>query len=92
MGVGEVKKEHEIHLIRREEMSIFGVCEVISFDDEGVRLMSIEGELSVEGEGIKIGVLDIDRGLVTISGKIDGFFYEGEEKNKKRGFFSKRSH
>ena len=50
-----------------------------------------KGELVVEGEGIKIGALDTDRGVVTLSGRIDGFFYVSEEKNEKRGFFSRFS-
>jgi hypothetical protein len=32
MGVSEIKKEHEIVLVKRSEMSVSGVCEVISFD------------------------------------------------------------
>lgn len=89
MSSPEIKKEHEIKLVKRKEMAIFGVCEVISFDDESVRLMSVEGEIYVEGEDIKIGVLDTDKGVVTLTGKINGFYYVSEEKNAKKGFFSR---
>lgn len=92
MAASEIKREHEIKILRRKEMSISGVCEVISFDEESIRLMSIEGEIYVEGEEIKIGVLDTDRGLVTFTGKINGFYYVSEEKNQKRGFFSRFAH
>ena len=43
MGMSEIKKEHEIVLVKRSEMSVSGVCEVISFDEESVRLKSVEG-------------------------------------------------
>jgi sporulation protein YabP len=89
MSVTEIRKEHEIKIIKRKEMSISGVEEVISFDEESVRLMSIEGEIYIEGEDIKIGVLDTDRGLVTLSGKINGFYYVSEDKGTKKGFFSR---
>lgn len=89
MSSPEIKKEHEIKLVKRKEMAIFGVCEVISFDDESVRLMSVEGEIYVEGEDIKIGVLDTDKGVVTLTGKINGFYYVSEDKNAKKGFFSR---
>jgi sporulation protein YabP len=92
MAASEIKREHEIKILRRKEMSISGVCEVISFDEESIRLMSIEGEIYVEGEEIKIGVLDTDRGVVTFTGKINGFYYVSEEKNQKRGFFSRFAH
>ena len=89
MSVTEIRKEHEIKIIKRKEMSISGGEEVISFDEESVRLMSIEGEIYIEGENIKIGVLDTDRGLVTLSGKINGFYYVSEDKGTKKGFFSR---
>ena len=89
MSVSEIKREHEIKLIKRKEMSISGVCEVISFDDEGVRLMSVDGEICIEGEEIKIGVLDTDRGVVTLSGRVNGIYYVSEEKHEKKGFFSR---
>ena len=89
MSVTEIRKEHEIKIIKRKEMSISGVEEVISFDEESVRLMSSEGEIYIEGEDIKIGVLDTDRGLVTLSGKINGFYYVSEDKGTKKGFFSR---
>ena len=89
MGATEIKKEHEIKMLKRKEMIISGVSEVISFDEESVRLMSLDGEMYIEGEAIKIGVLDTDRGVVTLSGKINGFYYVGEEKNEKKGFFSR---
>ena len=91
MGASEIKKEHEIVLVKRTEMSGSGVCEVISFDEESVRLKSLEGELFIEGSEVKIGVLDPERGVVTLSGKIDGFYYTDDEKGEKKGFFSRRS-
>ena len=85
------KREHEIHVIKRGFMSVSGVDEVLSFDENSVSLVSVEGELVIEGENIKIGALDTDRGIVTLSGKIDGFFYVSDEKNQKRGFFARFS-
>jgi len=92
MGATEIKKEHEIKMLKRKEMIISGVSEVISFDEESVRLMSLDGEMYIEGEAIKIGVLDTDRGVVTLSGKINGFYYVGEDKNEKKRFFSRLVH
>lgn len=89
MSVTDAKKEHEIRLIKRNELSVSGVLEVLSFDEENARLMSVDGEIYVEGEGIKIGVLDTDRGVVTLSGKIDGIYYGDDSKNEKKGFFSR---
>lgn len=85
----ENKREHEIHIVNRENMRVSGVSDVTSFDENGVTLVSIEGELVIEGEELKIGALDTERGVVTLSGKIDGFYYMNDEKKEKKGFFSK---
>ena len=85
------KREHEICIKKRNFMSVSGVDEVLSFDENSVTLVSVEGEIVIEGENIKIGALDTDRGVVTLSGKIDGFFYVSDDKNQKRGFFSRFS-
>lgn len=92
MGAAEIKREHDIKLFSRKEMSISGVREVVSFDEESVRLMSVEGEIYVEGENIKIGVLDTDKGVVTLTGKINGFYYVNEDKGEKKSFFSRLIH
>ncbi len=89
--MGVEKREHEIHVTKRGFMSVSGVDEVVSFDENSVTLISVEGELVVEGENIKIGALDTERGVVTLSGRIDGFFYVSDDKNQKRGFFSRFS-
>lgn len=85
------KNKHEIHILERREARILGVCEVVSFDEEGVRLNTVDGELFIEGEGIKIGTLDTDGGVVSLSGKINGFYYSEDRKNEKKGFFSRLS-
>ena len=71
-------------------MEIEGVIEVASFDDVTVTLVTDCGELNVEGKGLRIGVLDTERGVVSIDGNVDAIYYS-EERQKKRGsIFSKR--
>ncbi len=86
---GERKRAHEIRLIGREEMSISGVDEVISFDEEAVHLKSSGGELYVEGNDIKIGTLDTQSGTVFLTGRISAMYYASEESGEKKGFFSR---
>ena len=87
----ERKRAHEIQLIAREEMTVSGVDEVISFDDESVHLKSSEGELFVEGSQIKIGALDTVGGTVSLSGRINAIYYAGDG-GEKKGFFSRLMH
>lgn len=80
---------HEICVKQRREMSVTGVKDIDSFDETGAVLQTVGGELTVEGSELKIGVLDTDRGIVTLTGKINGFFYSSEQTEEKRGIISR---
>ena len=79
------RQPHEIRVGMRKDMNVTGVKEVISFDEECVVLRSGCGEMTVEGSGLHVGVLDTDRGVVTLSGKIDAIYYTDERPNERRG-------
>ncbi len=89
---GTMRKEGEILLFGRREMRLSGVVEVLSFDEESVCLSSVDGELCIEGEGLKIGTLDTERGLLGLEGRINGAFFTAEPESRKKGLFSKRKH
>ena len=81
---------HDISVKNRTKMSITGVVEVISFDEAAVSLKTICGEMTVEGEGLHIGVLDTERGLVALEGtSIDGIFYLRADGGEKKGLFGR---
>ena len=83
------KTKNEIILRGRSELIIGGVEEVINFDEEGVRLKSVDGEMIVEGSNIKIGTLDTDRGIVSMSGRINGIYFANDPEKQKKGLFGK---
>ncbi len=76
---------HEIRLGMRKEMSVTGVKEVLSFDESCVVLKSACGEVTVEGSDLRVGSLDTDRGVVTLSGRIDTVYYTDDRPTEKRG-------
>ena len=79
----------EIHLLHRQKLEVSGVDEVIRFDDNFALLKTTCGELNIEGKNIKIGVLDTDKGLVSLEGEIDGIYYTNENKQQKSGLFGR---
>lgn len=89
MGNIENTKVHEILTKGRESVKICGVIDVDNFDEYGVTMRTSMGGLSVEGENIRISLLDIDSGRVEIVGRIDGVMYFDENKISKKGLFSK---
>ena len=89
MNIQSERKTHEIHVGMRKEMSITGVSEVISFDETSVCLKNVCGEMTIEGNELKVGVLDTDKGVVTLEGRIDSIYYSADTPDEKHGFFSK---
>lgn len=81
---------HNISIRDRKHIDISGVKEVVSFDDTSVVMVTVGGDMTVEGDNLKIGVLDTDRGLVSIDGKISALLYEDESSTDgKKGILGK---
>ena len=71
----ELISKHHLQLETRKQLTLSGVTEVESFDEQTVELMTDCGALTVEGEGLHIGTLDISRGEVLVTGRINGLYY-----------------
>ena len=84
---GEPKK-HALSLTARTRAEISGVTEVESFDEHSVILITDCGEMTVEGDGLRVGTLDIARGVVEVEGKIGGMYYK-DAAAEKRGWRSR---
>lgn len=87
---GQTDRAHEIRLNMRKELKINGVKEVESFDETGAVLQTECGELSVEGQDIRVNILDVEKGEIVLYGRIDGMFYSSEHADGKKHPFFKR--
>ena len=77
MGEREMNeaKKHTLHIDARTRAMIEGVCEVESFDEQSVVLLTDCGEMTLEGEGLHVSTLDMARGVVAVDGRIDAVLY-----------------
>lgn len=80
---------HELILNSRERLTINGIKEIINFDENSVNLKTQCGELSVEGEGIHIDILNVEKGEALLRGKINGLNYFDGESGERRSLLSK---
>lgn len=88
--MSETDKEcQSIYLKGRKEMKIDGVKDVESFDESLLILQSTEGEITIEGNDLKVEVLDIDKGIVELKGRIDSIFYSNEDKKTKKSMWNR---
>lgn len=74
-----------IILENREKLSISGVLDVLSFDDQIVILETQLGLLTVKGENLRINKLSLDTEEVIIDGEIYNLGYSEKDSTQKSG-------
>ena len=72
-------------LENRNKLSISGVLDVLSFDDQVVVLETELGLLTVKGDNLRINKLSIDTSEVIIEGDILSLTYSEKDVNKVGG-------
>lgn len=80
---------HEFCVKDRRNMTVGGVKEIVSFDEQAVRMLTVSGELVVDGADLRVKVLDVERGNVVLEGRIDGVAYVEEAPTERHGFWSR---
>ena len=78
----------QIILKDRKEISLTGVTDVDSFDENSVVAYTNYGELTISGNNLHIGALDTEKGELSIDGEISSLCYL-DNRPKSEGFFRK---
>lgn len=68
-------KPHTVHINGRSSVTITGVTEIDSFDENTVAVYTSEGELIVRGNALHIGKIDVDSGDLALDGQIISLEY-----------------
>ncbi|GIN58033.1 sporulation protein YabP [Lederbergia ruris] len=90
MGNKGPTPEHDLTMRGRKLLDITGVKHVESFDNEEFLLETTMGYLSIHGQNLQMKNLDVDRGIVSIKGKIyDLVYLDDHHGEKAKGFFGK---
>ena len=77
---------HRVSLNERKELTVTGVTEVISFDDETVILKTQTGTLNVHGRQLQLKNLSTNGGQVEVSGHVAALIYQ---QNKPTGWLGR---
>ncbi len=78
---------HKLSLDERKKLTVSGVTEVVSFEENGVVLRTVRGELLVRGQELHLKTLSLDGGTVAVEGAVTALVYE--EPRREGGFFSR---
>ena len=74
-------RNHSIHMDDRRLMSVSGVKDVDSFNEQFIQLLTEAGVLRIEGMDLHITKLNLDEGQVMLEGEICSLEYgEAEER------------
>ena len=80
---------HHIILEEREQLSVSGVEEVESVDENTIVMYTSRGTLVVRGEGLHIEKLSLDGGDLRVEGEIDSLSYEDDHRERGGGLLSR---
>ncbi len=85
----EDKKMHNLIMENRERLSLTGVKDIHSFDDELVLVETELGILTIKGFDLKMNKLNLDNNELIVEGKIVALIYSEQDMAKKGGMFGK---
>lgn len=86
----KIDETSNIIIENRRKLSISGVEDVDSFNEESIVLFTTMGMLTIKGQDLHINRLNIEIGDVAIEGLIDEMIYsDSDDKRDSSGFFSK---
>lgn len=83
-----IERPHEIVIEGRSKLSVTGVDDVESFDEETIIANTVKGTLLIHGSGLKLEKLSLENGEIAVEGSIDSVEYEDEGRSNE-GFFSR---
>ena len=74
--MSETQLPHELSLKERRELTMTGVTEVVSFEEQAVVLRTALGTLIVQGRDLQLKTLSLEGGQVAVEGSISALIYE----------------
>ena len=78
---------HKLQLNERKSLTMTGVTEVVSFDENAVVLQTSLGLLIVQGQQLSLKNLSLDGGQVAVEGSISALTYEEPRQSGWRRLF-----
>ena len=78
---------HRLSLNERNQLTMTGVTEVVSFEENAVVLRTALGTLLVQGRNLQLKTLSLEGGQVAVDGEVSALIYEEPRAGGWRRFF-----
>ncbi len=82
-------ENHRVEIENRERITLTQVTDVDAFDENALWANLKEGGLELTGQGLHIEKLDLESGLLVVSGMLDSLTYTGKKTREKRGLLER---
>lgn len=82
MNEQHISMPHKLILNERKTLTLTGVREALSFDEENVLLQTELGLLCIQGQELKLKNLSPEGGQVSVEGTICALIYEQPRQNR----------
>jgi sporulation protein YabP len=85
-----VNAHHQLSLINREKLTLDGVVNVGSYDQNELILETTAGVLLIKGDDLHLTQLNLDQGKVGLTGTVNALIYSNESlAQRSKGFLGK---
>ncbi len=78
-------RTHGLSMQDRKKAEMTGITDVISFDPLKVVLESDYGLITIKGQQLHVNRLSVEKGEISVDGKIDSFVYSENGSYSKKG-------
>lgn len=78
-------RPHRLMMEDRGKMSMTGIVDVISFDEDQVVLDTDKGLLTIKGKDLCVSRLTLDKGEVDVDGQADSLIYSSNTSLRRSG-------
>ena len=82
----KLKQAHSLYLENRNGLKLTGVTDVDSFDEESDTAYTDYGCLTVSGTGLHVEELNLESGLLEVTGEIVALVYSNRTEKSKNVF------
>ena len=82
-------ENHRVEIQNRERITITQVADVDAFDENALWANLKEGGMELTGQGLHIEKLDLEEGILVVSGHLETLAYTGKKSKEKRGILER---
>lgn len=87
--LNKLQTEHKVILESRSSAFITGVKDVDSFNENEIIFITVAGAITLTGSELHISKLNLEEGILGVSGTIQSVDYADHEEKRSRGFISR---